>query len=143
MTKPITKFKGEFHFLSNFHVELFRWRGDLARSSEHHYQAAKALNENDAFLIRTASTPGRSKEWGGKVERRPDFDDIKIELMEDIVLTKFTELPHLGQRLLETDDAELIEGNTHGDIFWGKVNGKGRNELGKILMRTREKLGAY
>ena len=140
MTKPINKFKGVFHFLSNFHLDVFEWRGEMARSSEHHYQASKALHPQDAFRIRTAPTPGVSKEWGKLVERRPDFDDIKVDLMYEIVLAKFTQLTNLREKLLATGDAELIEGNNHGDTFWGTVNGKGHNKLGKILMRVREEL---
>lgn len=40
--------------------------------------------------------------------------------------------------LLKTGDEELVEGNTWGDTFWGVCKGKGRNELGKILMKVRE-----
>jgi predicted NAD-dependent protein-ADP-ribosyltransferase YbiA (DUF1768 family) len=31
----------------------------------------------------------------------------------------------------------LVEGNNHGDTFWGRVDGKGYNMLGVILMELR------
>ena len=34
-------------------------------------------------------------------------------------------------------DAELVEGNTWGDRYWGRVGGEGRNRLGITLMRIR------
>lgn len=45
--------------------------------------------------------------------------------------------------LLNTGEAELIEGNTWGDKFWGAVWDKelgwvGQNWLGKLLMEERE-----
>ena len=42
--------------------------------------------------------------------------------------------------MIETGDEYLEEGNTWGDRIWGTVNGKGQNNLGKILMRVREEL---
>jgi N-glycosidase YbiA len=43
-------------------------------------------------------------------------------------------------RLLATGDADLIE-HTENDDFWGDGgDGKGRNELGRILMAVREVL---
>ena len=42
--------------------------------------------------------------------------------------------------LLETNTKELIEGNNHGDTYWGIVNGKGENMLGKLLMEVRSEL---
>ena len=59
--------------------------------------------------------------------------------MEDLLMVKFKN-PELRSRLLATGDAELIEGNNWGDCFWGVCLGEGRNELGKALMRVRERL---
>lgn len=56
--------------------------------------------------------------------------------MLQIVRNKFTD-PDLRQKLLDTGNARLIEGNTWGDMTWGMVNGKGQNLLGKILEKVR------
>ena len=50
--------------------------------------------------------------------------------------------PEYRQRLLDTGDRELIEGNTWGDRFWGVCRGEGENKLGRILMRVRDELRA-
>ena len=39
--------------------------------------------------------------------------------MEKVVRAKFTQNPHLARFLVETGDAELIEGNSWHDTFWG------------------------
>ena len=60
--------------------------------------------------------------------------------MKNICLAKFLQNPDLKEKLLSTGDAELVEGNTWNDTFWG-VNsrtGKGDNNLGKILMNVRQ-----
>lgn len=60
--------------------------------------------------------------------------------MYEICKAKFSQNEELRNRLIETGDEHLEEGNTWGDRIWGTVNGIGENRLGKILMRVREKL---
>ena len=71
---------------------------------------------------------------------RPDWETIKTTIMETIVRANFKQHPDLAKRLIETDDAELIEGNDWNDTFGGVdiQTGKGENHLGKILMSIRE-----
>jgi predicted NAD-dependent protein-ADP-ribosyltransferase YbiA (DUF1768 family) len=40
---------------------------------------------------------------------------------------------------METGQDEIVEWNNWGDVWWGKdlETGKGRNELGKLLMKIR------
>ena len=62
--------------------------------------------------------------------------------MEEIVRAKFTQNPKLGEQLLSTGNADLIEGNTWNDRYWGVDvrSGAGENHLGKILMKVRSEL---
>lgn len=60
--------------------------------------------------------------------------------MLDCVRSKFILSKVLEKKLLDTYGAELIEGNTWGDRYWGKVQGEGENMLGLTLMRVREGL---
>lgn len=60
--------------------------------------------------------------------------------MYEICKAKFTQHKDLAEKLLETGDEELVEGNKWNDTYWGVCNGKGKNQLGKILMRIREEL---
>ena len=54
-----------------------------------------------------------------------------------ILWAKFTQNSYLKECLLDTGNAELIEGNTWRDTYWGVCNGIGQNNLGKILMKLR------
>ena len=76
------------------------------------------------------------------VNLRPDWEDVKVQVMEDIVRAKFTQNPYLGDWLFNTGDSELIEGNNWGDTTWGVdiKTKKGKNLLGKILMKIRDEL---
>jgi len=64
--------------------------------------------------------------------------------MLDMLRQKFTRQTELGQLLMATGDAELIEGNTWNDRFWGAVlkdeHWIGQNHLGRLLMQVRAEL---
>ena len=137
----ITSFFGKYRFLSNFYPAKVIYDGIEYPTSEHAYQAAKTLDQPTRIQIAALTKPGEAKHAGKKVNLRDDWDDVKISVMEEIVRDKFTRNPDLRQKLLDTGDQVLVEGNTWFDTFWGVCNGKGRNELGKILMRLRKEFG--
>ncbi len=139
MVKRIDRFAGEHFFLSNFYPVSFLYRKLLYKSSEHAYQAAKAMITLERDWIREALTARTAKRRGRKVTLRVDWDEVKTFVMERILEDKFV-VPHLRTMLLRTDDAILIEGNYWGDTFWGICNGEGTNHLGKILMRLRARI---
>ena len=55
---------------------------------------------------------------------------------------KFKPGSELAGKLLNTGDAELVEGNHWGDRYWGVCDGEGQNKLGKLLMQVRGELRA-
>lgn len=134
----VTSFRGEHHFLSNFFVlpTPIEWEGLLYTTTEHAFQASKTLDQKDRERIRSASSPGQAKRIGRNVKLRPGWEDMRVLIMSSICWKKF-EHPILRRWLIETGDAELIEGNDWGDDFWGVVNGRGQNQLGKTLMNIR------
>lgn len=135
----IDSFKGDFGFLSNFHEASIYVDGERYRSVEHAYQAHKTLDPKARKVIQDAPRPGQAKKLGQAVTIREDWNDVKVDLMRSFVRKKF-ENPFLRPLLIATDDAELIEGNTWNDTFWGVCRGVGQNWLGKILMEIREEI---
>lgn len=142
MEYPIYYFQDNYRWLSNFWIE------SDGSHVEGEYQAAKALTPElreyyrEKFL---AGTPGAAKRAGRNIPLRPDWEEVKIPIMYELVRQKFLDDPTLASLLVATGDTPLIEGNTWGDRFWGQtklLNGQwvGHNELGKILMRIREEL---
>lgn len=136
------EFKKEYWFLSNFAISKFidPDTGIVYPTVEHFYQAHKTTNELERSRIVASQTPAISKYLGRRCTLRVDWNEIKIPIMEYALKLKFTQDEGLKRKLIATGDLELIEGNTWGDTFWGLCNGKGRNELGKLLMRLRSKL---
>lgn len=141
LVNVIDRFIGEFAFLSNFYPSTIRYRGELFRTVEHAYQAAKTQVESERKVIQSAKTPGEAKKLGRSVTLRGDWDTIKVDLMRQFVKLKF-ENPLLREMLLATGDADLIEGNYWNDKFWGVCRGHGENWLGRILMEVRAEIAA-
>lgn len=134
----INSFDGEYDFLSNFYECPILWKGNLYRNSESIYQSYKTL-DNVPFDF-TKTTGSQAKKISKKLNVRPDWNKIKFDLMYKICQEKFNQNPDIAQKLMNTGDAILIEGNYWGDTYWGKCNGVGQNNLGKILMKIREEL---
>lgn len=140
MSKAITEFKGNNFFLSNFFVVPVFYQGIRFESSEAAYQAAKCPERMQEFC---GLSPQKAKRLGRRVELRHDWEEVKCDVMYQICKAKFLQNPSLARRLIETEDAELVEGNTWGDQVWGVCNGVGDNNLGKILMRIRHELRCF
>lgn len=70
----------------------------------------------------------------------PNWATIKVDRMEKVLWAKFTQHPALRTKLVATGSATLIE-DSRTDAFWGLgKKGNGKNMLGVLLMRTRDKL---
>jgi len=70
------------------------------------------------------------------IDCRYDWDEVRVDIMHSILISKFSDI-HLMDKLVATGNAELIEKNSWGDVFWGVCKGVGENRLGKLLMGLR------
>ena len=135
----IDRFRGKYHFLSNFYIATVTDpEGKVWPTAEHAYQACKTWNVFDREQIQKAATPGQAKRLGARAEIRAHWEDVKFSAMEKVVTAKFEQHPDLMEKLLATGDRSLVEGNTWGDKYWGISGGEGQNRLGKILMHIRD-----
>lgn len=141
LKRDITSFRGRFEFLSNFYEAPLEYDGLQFGSGEAAFQAQKCTNRNEKLSFQTMR-PSEAKRAGRKVLLRPDWEQVKLQLMEEIVRAKFTQNTDLAQMLLATEDRLIQEGNTWHDVFWGVdiKSGEGENHLGKILMNLRNEL---
>lgn len=135
----ITRFVGKYEFLSNMYPVILHLNGELYPSAEHAFQAMKSLDKDVRLGMSVCPSAKEAKRAGRRIKLRPDWEEVKVDIMYQVLKAKFAD-PTLAQLLKETGEEELIEGNTWGDTFWGVCRGKGRNELGKLLMRVRTEL---
>jgi ribA/ribD-fused uncharacterized protein len=138
MEHAITTFRGEYRWLSNFFMRTITVGNMQWASSEHCYQAAKSKRPEDWEAIQNCASPGKAKSAGRHVLIRPDWNQIKLEVMEEILRAKFDQHADLMEKLQSTKGQQLIEGNNWGDTYWGVCNGRGNNNLGKLLMKIRD-----
>ena len=136
-------FDNEFSFCSNFAACDIEYNGHKYKTAEHAFQAAKALFEEQRAWVADSSTPGQAKRRGREVILRPDWEQIKDQVMLDIVRIKFND-PDMQMRLVKSRDWILCENNYWHDNYWGNCTCEkckdipGQNKLGKILMQVRE-----
>lgn len=107
------------------------------------FQAAKCKTHKDIQSIILTTTPGEAKRLGRKVELREDWENIKEEVMKELINKKLEVLPYFKKILMEIPEHIVIaEFNTWNDAEWGVSSKtlKGNNKLGEILMNLRIKL---
>ncbi len=135
----IDQFRGKYLFLSNFYACKVEYDGLIFDSSEAAFQAQKCTTDFQKEMF-VGITSSQSKKLGKMVGLRDDWEKVKIGIMKNVLIAKFTQHKILAKKLIDTGDEELIEGNWWNDTFWGVCNGKGENHLGKLLMEIRKKL---
>ena len=132
----------EYGFLSNLYKKLIVFEDREFPSGEHAYLFGKFKDEN-------------TKEWPMKAPKPhllsilahglfswdivKDWSKIKVTRMYNVLKAKFADT-ELREKLLATKNSILIE-DSKTDSYWGigKV-GKGKNMLGKLLMKVREEI---
>jgi len=127
---------------SNFSPHGFTLDGAAWQTAEHYFQAMKFAGTEHERAVQAAPAPMTAKEMGGDRARplRPDWDQVKDDVMRRAVRAKFEQNPDILAVLLGTGDEELIE-DAPGDYYWGcGAEGTGQNMLGKVLMEVREAL---
>ena len=141
----INSFSNEYQFLSNFYNAEVVYEGITYRSSEAAFQAAKSKD----FQLRkefSELNSAQAKLKGRHIELRNDWDQVKDDIMYEIVKDKFTRNPNLKSLLMKTNSSVLIKGNWWHDNYWGSCsceecqNTEGKNILGLILMRVRDEI---
>ena len=134
--------------LSNFYQgSQFVAFGITWESSEHLYQALKfeSTDKEAYWAIARAKTPAAAAKIGRDKNNkmRPDWDEVKDDLMYDVLYRKFTGDVLLKNVLINTKDAVLVE-HSKKDSYWGDGgDGSGKNMLGELLMELRDDLNGF
>ncbi len=145
MTRTIDRFSGSSAFLNNFYPSSFTFAGIDYATNEHFFNAHKTVNLDERLFIAQAPTPAEAKKRGRRVQLRPGWDTvIRYVVMALGLSLKFAD-PALRFQLLETGNAQLVEGTTWHDTHWGicvcrRHAGQGQNHLGRMLMELRTQL---
>ena len=135
----VTDEYGEFSNFAGYPITVKKKRWP---TSEHYFQAQKFEDKEDQEAVRNAKSPMLAARMGRDRKRklRRDWESVKVNVMREAVLAKFTQHDELRELLLSTGDAKIIE-QTENDDYWGDGgDGRGKNMLGRILMDVRQTL---
>jgi ribA/ribD-fused uncharacterized protein len=146
----------ETGYLSNWYESPFELEGLKFTSVEQAMMYKKAILMGDhavAQHVMTTQDPKRIKALGRQVQNfdAAKWDEHKVAIVTSALMAKFSQNEDLKRRLLETEDATLVEA-AHYDKIWG--NGlsanhpdankpeawPGQNLLGQCLMSVRSTL---
>lgn len=136
----INSFRGEYNWLSNMSTCEILLDGHIFKSVENAYMASKNLEDRDWFEICLTQPPNICKKLSKNIKLRLDWEDVKLGIMYNFLLQKYTKEP-FKSKLLATGNENIQEGNFWNDIFWGvdlKQNPNiGENHLGRLIMYIR------
>ena len=142
MTIYFYKVEDPYGCFSNFSPHSIYLKGQDWLTVEHYYQAQKfvgSVDEQLIYLIQTSETPQQAAKLGREPSRqlRPDWEEVKTEIMREAVFTKFITHTDIQAILLSTGDRLIVE-DSPTDYYWGcGCDRTGQNHLGKILMSVR------
>lgn len=136
------KINDEYGYFSNFapypiFIDGYKWL-----TVEHYFQANKFDNFEIRESIRLMESPMMAAKEGRNKKNplRDDWEKIKDEVMEKALLAKFLQYHQLKIKLLNTENAVLVE-HTSNDKYWADGgDGSGKNKLGQLLMNVREEI---
>ncbi len=133
----IKGFFDEYRWLSNMHDCAILFMGLGFNSTEAAYQACK--NTNIVIAKQFQNMTGlQAKNYSNNITVRKDWPKIKYNIMAQLIFQKFLLHLPLREMLLDTGDKYIEETNYWKDTYWGVCDGVGENNLGKIIMATRE-----
>jgi len=130
---------GEF---SNFAALPIEVKGKRWPTVEHYFQAQKFAGTEYEEAIRQTKSPMIAARLGRSRSHplRRDWETVKLNVMREALLAKFTQYPGLRELLLATKDKSMVE-HTAKDKYWGDGgDGRGKNMLGILLMELRGQL---
>ena len=137
----IKEFKNQYFFLSNFYECPIYYNKLVFCNAEAAFQAQKVIDEKEQYKFINLNA-SQARKLGKTIVLRKDWEEVKDNIMYEIVKRKFTVNKELQQKLIDTKDEELVEGNWWHDTYWGidSKTGIGKDKLGKILMKVREEV---
>ncbi len=108
---PFYRIHDPYGCFSNYAPYPVEIEGLLWPTTEHYYQAQKFEDAHYRERIRQDKHPSAAKGLGNsrKVPIRPDWDDMRVDVMRKAVRAKLAQHPEVAATLLSTGDALLVD----------------------------------
>ena len=141
-------YEQDFYVLSNFSAFTLYWddvenmRFDTSEAA-YHWEKFPGHDDIRAAIINAPSAHEAFKvAERNKAHRRPDWDDVKVDVMRRILRAKVEQHEYVRRKLLATGDRILVEDSWRDNVWGWGPNRDGQNLLGKLWMEVRDELRA-
>lgn len=138
-------YEQDFYVFSNFSSFQIDWEGVRFATSEQLYHWLKFTNRpdvQDEILLTRSAHDAFKLANDYKALRRPDWDDVKFDIMVEILKAKTSQHEYVKKKLLGSGERELVENSWRDDVWGWGLNKDGQNLLGKAWMKVRDGLRA-
>lgn len=134
----------EFYCLDNFSSFAVVRNGIKYPTVEYAYQALKfaqtAPSVEKEIMECMSSHEAQKIAYANRDKQNPHWDDIKVDVMEELLRLKLRQNPYVKTKLSETKDYLICE-DSPKDNFWGiGPNRDGQNQMGRLWMKLRGEL---
>lgn len=142
--------------LSDFSSFVVQWRGVSFPTLEHAYQFMKFVPEgypdkdlptlkmasDIRTVIRNAPSAYEARRLGEfcKSDQRPDWETVKVSIMEQLKRAKLQQHLFMRTTLLKTGNRTLVEYSPDGTVCGVSQNEVGQNMGGNLWMKIRADL---
>ncbi len=121
-----------------------KYNGYVYASLEEAYQTSKFVETAPeiAEQIKQSNSAHDAQKiaFANKLLVQPDWDSVKLSIMEQLLRLKLKQNPYVKQKLLETKDYQIVE-DSPKDAYWDwGPNRDGQKQLGKLWMKLRAEL---
>ena len=131
----------EFFCLDNFSSFAVVYKDIKYPTVEHAYQSLKFTDTAPEIAKEIAECfsahEAQKIACANKDKQNPNWDAIKVNIMEELLRLKLEQNPYVKKKLLQTKNYTICE-DSPKDAFWGiGQNRNGQNQLGKLWMKLR------
>ena len=139
-------YERDYYIFSNFSAfaifTVIDGNNLLFPTSEHlyHFYKFKDTNREVAIEILNARSADEALRIADKNKdsRRADWNDVKIDIMEQVIREKIEQHPYVKKKLIASGDNPIVECSWRDDYWGWGPNKDGQNQLGKIWMKVRK-----
>ncbi|MHB8719125.1 MAG: NADAR family protein [Candidatus Dormibacteria bacterium] len=108
-------------------------------SVTHAYWSLSTDDVQAAEAIRLAPRATEASTLGKAASRKPNWPDLRLAVMAELLRAKFRQHPQLAERLIATGDARIRAAFSLSGSYW-QGGAHGRNWLGRLLELVRSEL---
>lgn len=141
LENPVLLHLPEYSPLDNFSPIPVLFNDVIYFTAEHAYQTAKFSGSDDEIARQIIATESATDVFelanANRSSKRPDWDEVKVGIMKEILKNKIAQHPEVQQKLMDTRERVIIEDSWPDDQWGIGEHGDGKNLLGIIWMELR------